>query len=104
KESAVRYYVMGATGEPGAPGNEWRSAADWPVPARVASYYLHGGGTLTNVAPSEERSATEFRADPLHPNEIPGRAFPEAKDARPFEKQAEVRTFTTAVLAEPVEW
>ena len=55
-------------------------------------------------SPTEEKSATEFRADPLHPNEIPGRAFPGAKDARPFEKQAEVRTFTTERLARPVEW
>ena len=54
--------------------------------------------------PTEEKSATEFRADPLHPNEIPGRAFPGAKDARPFEKQAEVRTFTTERLTHPVEW
>src|SRR5262249_44967630 len=44
------------------------------------------------------------QADPVHPNEIPGRAFPGAKDARDFEKQAEVRTFTSDVLPEPVEW
>jgi predicted acyl esterase len=104
KEPAVRYYVMGATGEPGAPGNVWRSAADWPVPARETSYYLHVGGTLTEHVPNEEKSATEFRADPLHPNAIPGRAFPGAKDARPFEKQGEVRTFSSEPLTHPVEW
>ena len=38
------------------------------------------------------------------PSRIPGRAFPGAKDARPFERQAEVRTFTSEALAEPVEW
>lgn len=32
-----------------------------------------------------------------------GLAFP-AKDARPFEQQADVRTFTTPPLTEPVEW
>ena len=31
--------------------------------------------------PFEAESATTFQADPLHPNEIPGRAFPGAKDA-----------------------
>jgi putative CocE/NonD family hydrolase len=36
--------------------------------------------------------------------QIPGRSFPGARDARPFEAQSEVRTFTTAPLAEPVEW
>ena len=33
REPAVRYYVMGAVGEPGAPGNVWREAQDWPPPA-----------------------------------------------------------------------
>ena len=43
-------------------------------------------------------------ADPLHPNQIPTRAFPGARDARPFEMQAEVRIFTTEPLTRPVEW
>ncbi|HWG44353.1 MAG TPA: CocE/NonD family hydrolase [Gemmataceae bacterium] len=104
REATVRYYTMGATGEPGAAGNEWRTAADWSVPAQAASYYLRHGGKLDTKAPAEEESATTFAADPGHPNTIPGRAFPGARDARPFEKQAEVRTFTSEVLAEPVEW
>jgi predicted acyl esterase/poly(3-hydroxybutyrate) depolymerase len=103
-EPAVRYYVMGATGEPGAPGNVWRSATDWPVPARETAYYLHADGTLFERLPTVEKSSTEMRADPLHPNEIPGRAFPGARDARPFEKQAEVRTFSSERLTHPVEW
>jgi len=104
REPAVRYYVMGAAGEKDAPGNEWRTALDWPVAARATSYYLHQDGGLTRQSPAEEESATTFLADPLHPNEIPGRAFPGAKDARPFEKQVEVRTFTSDILTEPVEW
>ncbi len=104
REPTVRYYVMGAVGEKDAPGNVWRAASDWPEPARAASYYLRDGGKLSTQAPAEEESATSFLADPLHPNEIPGRAFPGAKDARDFEKQAEVRTFTSDVLTEPVEW
>jgi putative CocE/NonD family hydrolase len=35
---------------------------------------------------------------------IPGTAFPGARDARPFERQDEVRTWTTVPLTEPVEW
>jgi predicted acyl esterase len=101
---AVRYYVMGAVGEPGAPGNEWRTAPDWPPAARATSYYLRADGALAAGPPGEEESSTAFAADPLHPNEIPGRAFPGARDARPFEKQAEVRTFTSEALTEPVEW
>jgi predicted acyl esterase len=104
KDPVVRYYVMGALGEPGAPGNVWRTADDWPVPARDESCYLREGGKLTAQEPDEAASATAFLADPLRPNEIPGRAFPGARDARGFEAQAEVRTFTSEVLNEPVEW
>jgi putative CocE/NonD family hydrolase len=104
REPAVRYYVMGATGEPGAPGNVWRTADDWPVPARTTSFYLQGGGGLSTARPASDGGVTRFKADPLHPAEIPSRAFPGAKDARPFEAQAEVRTFTSPVLEQPIEW
>jgi predicted acyl esterase/DNA-binding beta-propeller fold protein YncE len=104
RDPAVRYYVMGAVGEKGAPGNEWRSADDWPVSSRSTPYYLHEGGKLSTRSPTEENSATTVRADPLRPNTIPGTAFPGAKDARPFEKQADVKTFTSEALTEPVEW
>ena len=104
KDPVIRYYVMGATDEVNAPGNIWRNASDWPVHARDTPYYLHAGGMLSESLPSDDRAMTEFLADPIHPNEIPGRAFPGGKDARPFEKQAEVRTFTTDVLKSPIEW
>lgn len=104
KDPAVRYYVMGALGEEGAPGNVWREADNWPIPANQTSYYLQEGGKLTLSAPTSESSETKFLADPNHPNEIPARGFPGAADARVFEKQPEVRTFTTEVLTEPVEW
>jgi predicted acyl esterase len=104
RDPAMRYYVMGAIGEEGAPGNDWKTAADWPLATKATSYYLHDGGTLANEAPQETDAATAFVADPLQPNEIPGRGFPGAADARNFEKQSEVRTFTTEALLEPVEW
>src|SRR6185436_17868976 len=47
---------------------------------------------------------TQFTSDPLHPMEIPGRAFPGAQDARPFEHQVDVRAFTTGPLKAPIEW
>lgn len=100
----VRYYAMGAFDEKDSPGNEWRSVKDWPIATDSVSYYLHSGGKLEASAPKSDHSATTFLADPLHPNEIPGRGFPGARDARSFEKQKEVRTFTTGLLEEPVEW
>jgi uncharacterized protein len=104
REPTVRYYVMGAVGEEGAPGNEWRTAADWPLKSTATPYYLHAAGVLNRESPQNEQGATGFLADPLKPNEIPGRGFPGAADARDFEKQSEVRTFTTEPLEQPVEW
>ncbi|HYH64501.1 MAG TPA: CocE/NonD family hydrolase, partial [Urbifossiella sp.] len=104
RDPTVRYYVMGAVGESGAPGNEWRTAPDWPVKATDTPYHLTSGGTLTTRAPVAENASAAFAADPRNPATIPGRAFPGGKDARDFEKQPNVLTFTTDVLAEPVEW
>ena len=105
RDPTVRYYVMGAVGEKDAPGNVWRTAAGL-ARARQDNVLLPARGRQADGRGARPRrtSATTFLADPLHPNEIPGRAFPGAKDARDFEKQAEVRTFTTDVLTDPVEW
>lgn len=100
----VRYYVMGATGEPDAPGNVWRTADDWPVPHSTTSYFLHADKSLSTSKPGDADAVVKFNADPLHPASIPGRMFPGATDARAFEKEPDVRTFTTEVLTEPVEW
>ncbi len=104
RDANVRYYVMGAVGEPSAPGNVWREANDWPVPSTATDYYLQEQGGLSLGRPEKQFSMTEFLSDPLHPAEIPGRGFPGARDARAYEEQAEVKTFTSPVLTEPVEW
>lgn len=104
KDPSVRYYVMGEVGEPNAPGNEWKESADWPIASQQTSYYLHAEGRLSTQAPVMEFSETTFLADPLHPCEINTRAFPGGMDARKFEEQSQVKTFTTEVLTKPVEW
>lgn len=104
KEMPVRYYVMGACGEPRAPGNVWREAQDWPPQGRGTPYFLQDDGQLGPAASSVTRSNTSYASDPLHPMNIPGRSFPGAQDARPFEEQSEVRTWTTEALPKPVEW
>ncbi|MBM3734344.1 MAG: CocE/NonD family hydrolase [Acidobacteria bacterium] len=95
RDPIVRYYVMGV--------NEWRTAKDWPVPARAASYYLGADGGLALDAPVRE-GKTAFIADPNRPAPILSRSFPGGQDARSFEQHPDVRTFTTPVLVEPVEW
>jgi predicted acyl esterase len=104
KDPAVRYYVMGAVGEKDAPGNAWRTADDWPPKAALSSLYFSENGSLSTAAPQAENASTSYSSDPLKPMEIPGTSFPGAMDARPFEKQKEVRSFTTEPLARPVEW
>jgi predicted acyl esterase len=103
-EPTVRYYVMGAVGAPDAPGNVWRTSKEFPLPSTLTSLFLHERGVLSESSPKAQDSSTSYVSDPLHPLEIPGRAFPGARDARPFEQQDEVRTFTTEPLAAPVEW
>ncbi len=107
QEAPVRYYVMGAAGEARAPGNVWRDAPDWPPQATEQGYYLHADGVLDTEPASglpNQIGHSSYASDPRRPMSIPGAGFPGARDARPFEEQAEVRTFTTAPLAEPVEW
>ena len=108
REPTVRYFVMGAVGEPQAPGNVWRKAETFPPKTAANSYYLHYGGLLSEERPDTSvlltGMSTSYHSDPKEPMEIPGRSFPGARDARSFEQQEDVRTFTTAPLREPVEW
>ncbi|MFT5466997.1 MAG: putative acyl esterase [Verrucomicrobiales bacterium] len=94
-EPAVRYYAMGE--------NEWRSAEDWPPAATETPYFLQSGGELAEKAPAVA-GETSYVSDPRNPMEIKGRAFPGARDARSFEEQSEVLTFTTEPLTKSVEW
>ncbi|HEV7406356.1 MAG TPA: CocE/NonD family hydrolase [Chthoniobacteraceae bacterium] len=104
QEPRVRYYVMGAAGEEGAPGNTWREAQDFPPRTASAFLYLQSGGALAPSPSAEATAKTTYISDPRAPMSIPGTGFPGAKDARPFEQQSEVRTWTTAPLPEPQEW
>ena len=103
-EPTVRYYVMGAVGEKAAPGNVWRETDDFPPKIKPRPYYLRHGGSLTEAVPGRREAVSSYESDPLKPMSIPGRSFPGARDARKVEEQTDVLTFTTDVLAKPVEW
>jgi len=100
----VRYYAMGPEGGAKTAGNIWREADDWPVNDNLTPLFLHAGGRLSAGEPAEQNARTSFVSDPNKPMQIPGRAFPGARDARKFEERSEVRTFTTKPLQEPTEW
>lgn len=104
RDPTVRYYVMGAIDETDVPGNEWRTASDWPIAATSTSYFPHADGGLSTESPKSKDATVTWQADPVHPASIPTIAFPGAKDAREYEKHSEVRTFSSDVLKEPVEW
>ena len=104
EESPVRYYVMGAVDEAGAPGNEWREASDFPPAHRSVSWHLQDDLKLATATPTQARSSTPYVSHPQRPMSIPGRGFPGAMDARPLEEQAEVRSWTTAPLEKATEW
>ena len=100
----VRYYAMGPEGGAKTSGNVWREAKDWPVNDDLTPLFLLAGGGLSSKKPVQNHDKTSFVSDPNKPMQIPGRAFPGARDARKFEEQSEVRTFTSDPLDSPVEW
>ncbi len=103
----VHYYVMGACGEPDAPGNVWRYADTWPPPSREICYYLQANGGLSTDKPAKQSASSSYKYDPKKP--APTRGGGNLKlakgpmDQRDVEKRDDVLLFTTPVLTEPVE-
>jgi predicted acyl esterase len=100
----VQVYLMGAVGEPGAPGNRWLELSDWPPPASLQSLFLDAGhGLSASSAPAAE---LELVADPRDPvpttggQELSSEAGP--YDQRPIEGRRDVVTFTTQPLSAPL--
>lgn len=106
-EPAVAYYVMGDTTTPGAPGNEWRYADDWPVPARETPFYLTSDRRLTLETPAAAAEPHEFTFDPANPCPTLGGANLTIDrgpmDQRKIEDRDDVLVFTSNVLDKPVE-
>ena len=103
----VFYYVMGACGEPSAPGNVWRAADTWPVPSERVPYYFRKDGVLTPDKPTGQGDSATYRYDPKNPVPTRGGGNLTIKkgpmDQRPVESRPDVVLFTTPVLTEPVE-
>jgi len=108
KDPAVAYYVMGDAKTPGAPGNEWRYADDWPLPATERAAYLtrDGGFTLTKPADAGE-AFCEFTFDPADPCPTVGGHNLTLDwgpmDQRRIEGRPDVLTFTSTPLEAPLE-
>lgn len=104
----VAYYVMGDTNDPDASGNEWRFADDWPIPHQPTAFYFHADGSLSTEKPGEDKdTCLEYTFDPADPCPTRGgcnlciEAGP--KKQNDVEDRADVLTFTTEPLPEPIE-
>jgi len=102
----VSYYVMGDVSDIDAPGNEWRYANDWPIPATNVSWYLHEDGSLSKTIPEDGTSIT-YTYDPSNPvPNLGGQNLnlkPGPHDQTPVESRDDVNVFTGPVLTEPYE-
>jgi hypothetical protein len=104
---AVQYFVMGDPNDPNTPGNQWRTAEDWPVPATIVNVYLHNDNKLRLEPPEELFGALTFEFDPSDPVPTIGGANLNIKkgpkDQRPVEGRDDVVLFTSPPLPRHVE-
>jgi len=103
----VCYYALGDVDQPDGPGNQWRFATDWPVPATEVPLYFHAGGPLDTVPPTPGESPDTYVYDPMYPvPTLGGSEMTISKgpyDQRPVESRDDVMVFTTPVLENYVE-
>jgi len=100
----VRYYVMGDVDDPSAPGNEWRSADDWPIKHTNMSLYLSEERLSDRLWTSGTRS---YLYDPKNPVPTAGGAnlvlASGPMDQGNVEERKDVLVFTSKTLDFPVE-
>ena len=107
-EPAVNYYTIGDVDDPDAPGNEWRTADDWPpFPTTETPYYLGEGGALTTEPPTAEEVKVTCAYNPADPCPTHGGAnllLPAGPfDQRKVSNRPDVVKFVTEPLEKPVE-
>ncbi len=105
-EPAVRYFVMGDTMDPSAPGNVWRTADAWPPKSTPTWYYLAANGKLATARPTGDQQAS-YMYDPKNPAPTAGGnnlgLDRGPMDQRPVSARKDVLKFETAPLTEAVE-
>lgn len=107
-EPAVHYYTLGDVFDPKAPGNEWRTANDWPpFPTVDTAYFLHGDRTLSTAPAAEAPPTLTYTYDPANPCPTHGGAellLPAGPfDQKELAARPDVLAFASAPLENPVE-
>lgn len=105
---AVRYYLMGATGEADAPGNKWVGADRFPPESTPFSLYAHADQTLRTSPPGAEGESLSYTYDPRDPVPTVGRRHARIPvkgphDHREVEARSDVLVFSTETLESPLE-
>lgn len=100
RSSRVRIFVTGA--------QEWRDLEAWPPPTRDRVLHLQPGGGLADGPPPPTSGPTTFTYGPADPTPAVGGqvinpAIGGRRDNRRLERRADVVTFTSEPLAEPLE-
>ena len=105
---AVAYYVMGDVSDKKAPGNEWRYANRWPIPATATPYYINqakalGPGRPETTSPTC-RSYTFDPGDPCPTRGGRNLNLPSGPlDQTKVEARSDILNFTSAPLKKPLE-
>jgi len=97
---------MGDTTDPKAPGNVWRTASTWPVPATFTPYYLHADRSLSTAKPDQDEplSYTYDPKDPVPTLGVNHLTLPAgAMDQRSIASRPDVLVFTGPELTQPLE-
>jgi predicted acyl esterase len=102
----IRYFVMGDTRDPAAPGNVWKTADAWPPRATPTSYYLAANHALTTRPPAGAAQVS-FVYDPSNPAPTAGGnnlgIDRGPMDQRPVSSRPDVLKFETPALGQAVE-
>ena len=104
---AVQYFVMGDPDDAHSPGNVWRSAPNWPIPAKEVDGYFLPDGTLSLEPPMEDNASMSYEYDPNNPVPTVGGAnlliSKGPMDQRQVENRPDVLVFTSKELDKYVE-
>ncbi len=103
----VRYYLMGDTTDPSAPGNRWVEADVFPPLSDATPYYLYQDHTLGPARPAASQASLSYRYDPRDPVPTVGRVNVRLPvtgpyDQRETEDRSDVLVFTTSKLTAPL--
>jgi predicted acyl esterase len=103
----VQYYVMGDPDDKDSPGNKWRTADDWPIPATTRRLYFGADGTLRRKPARDKQASLSYKYDPNNPVPTIGGAnltiTKGPQDQRPIENRPDVLLFTSEKLDDYLE-